>query len=135
MKFSIFFLRSYLIELLNLYIFKSNAEPLLRGAIKKFCNQAININMIIMLILIIAHILSFFNIFSCCVNAFFNFSSELLCTKIDFSVFDSQSEDVSNLHLNGGDVGWVDKLKYLGIYIFKNRFFKIDTSWVIRKFY
>ena len=45
------------------------------------------------------------------------------------------NEDVSNLHLNGGDVGWVDKLKYHGIYILKDRFCKIDTSWVIRKFY
>jgi len=45
------------------------------------------------------------------------------------------NEDDSNLHLNGGDVGWVDKLKYLGIYILKDRFLKVDTSWVIRKFY
>ena len=34
------------------------------------------------------------------------------------------SEVVSNLHLNGGDVGWVDKLKYLGIYISKDRFLR-----------
>jgi len=37
--------------------------------------------------------------------------------------------------LNGGDVGRVDKFNYLGIYILKDRFFKMDTSWVIRKFY
>ena len=45
------------------------------------------------------------------------------------------NEDDSNLHLNGGDVGWVDKLKCLGICILKDRFFKMDTTWVIRKFY
>ena len=29
----------------------------------------------------------------------------------------------------------MDKLKYLGIYVVKGRLFKMDTSWIIRKFY
>jgi len=33
-----------------------------------------------------------------------------------------------------GNVGWVDKLKYLAIYILIDRFFKMDTSWIIRNF-
>ena len=32
------------------------------------------------------------------------------------------NENIINLHLNGGDVGWVDKLKYLGIYILRQIF-------------
>jgi len=62
------------------------------------------------------------------------FNCKKLCL---FKVGVSFNEDINNLHLNGGDVCWVDKLKYLGIYIVKDRLglFKTDTSWVIRKFY
>ena len=45
------------------------------------------------------------------------------------------NKNVNNPHINGGDVCWVDKLTYLGVYIVKYRFFEMDTSWVIRKFY
>ena len=52
-----------------------------------------------------------------------------------FKVGVSYNEDVDNLHINGGDICWVDKLKYLAIYVVKGRFFKMDTSWIICKFY
>ena len=52
-----------------------------------------------------------------------------------FKVGVSYNDDVDNLHINGGDICWVDKLKYLDIYVVRGRFFKMDTYWIIRKFY
>jgi len=51
-----------------------------------------------------------------CENVALNMDLIFNCkTSCSFKVGISFKEDVNNLHLNGGYVCWVDKLKYLGI--------------------
>jgi len=47
----------------------------------------------------------------------------------------NSKETLDNLKLNGCDVYWVDKLRYLGVFIVEDRVFKIDTYWITSKFY
>jgi len=56
-------------------------------------------------------------------------------TSCKFKVDVSFNETLDNLKLNGCDVYWVDKLRYLGVFIVQDRVFKIDTYWITRKFY
>ena len=52
------------------------------------------------------------------------FNSKKSCL---FKVGVSSKETLDNLKLNGCDVYWVEKLKYLGVFIVEDRVYKIDT--------
>lgn len=43
--------------------------------------------------------------------------------------------NIGNLNMNGCDIVWMDKIKYLGVYLTSSRSMTIDVSLVVRKFY
>ena len=51
-----------------------------------------------------------------------------------FRIGKDVKEYIPNLHIDSHDVGWVDKLNYLGMYFNSGRTIRIDTSLSLRKF-
>jgi len=47
----------------------------------------------------------------------------------------SFNKKIENLQLNGQDIYWFEKIKYLGVYIVSGKSFTVDVSTRIRKFY